>query len=97
MSNTGPKRLSQEEIHQHLSQRPDWGLKDGLLTRTYAFPTYKDGLVFAVAVGQLADRLNHHPDLFIGYQKVTIGLTTHDLGGISTLDFDLAEQIDGLG
>jgi ABC-2 type transport system permease protein len=52
--------------------------------------------ILAWAIGQQADRVDHHPDLFIGYQYVEIGLNTHDVGGISTYDFMLAEIIEGL-
>ena len=90
------RKLDSNEIDVRLAELPGWTLDNGQIAKTYIFDTYKAGLVFAVAVGHLADRMDHHPDLFIGYQKVKIGLNTHDLGGISTFDFALATQIESL-
>ena len=88
------RKLDVAEIESNLAGMPGWSLTDGQIRKEYLFDTYKAGLVFAVAVGHFADRMDHHPDLFIGYQKVKIGLNTHDLGGISTYDFALAQQIE---
>jgi 4a-hydroxytetrahydrobiopterin dehydratase len=90
------RKLNDSEIETSLKSVPGWALTDGQITKEYSFDTYKSGLVFAVAVGHFADRMDHHPDLFIGYRKVKIGLNTHDLGGISTFDFALAMQIESL-
>ena len=90
------RKLDESEIETHLKTVTGWAFENGQIVKTTTFDTYKSGLVFAVAVGHFADQMDHHPDLFIGYQKVTIGLNTHDLGGISTFDFALARKIDGL-
>ena len=90
------RKLSDSEIETNLASLAGWSLTDGQIRKEYSFDTYKAGLVFAVAVGLFADRMDHHPDLFIGYQKVKVGLNTHDLGGISTFDFELAKQIESL-
>jgi 4a-hydroxytetrahydrobiopterin dehydratase len=90
------RKLDSSEIETNLTALPGWSQESGQIIKTYIFDTYKAGLVFAVAVGHLADRMDHHPDLFIGYQKVKVGLNTHDLGGISTYDFELAKQIESL-
>ena len=90
------KKLDGTEIEANLTNLPGWSLDSGQITKTYSFETYKSGLVFAVAVGHFADKMDHHPDLFIGYQKVKVALNTHDLGGISTYDFALATQIESL-
>ncbi len=96
MSNLEYRKLSDSEIQTELTRYPEWALEDGKLVRRFAFKTYKDGLVFAIAVGQLADNLNHHPDLEVGYAKVKIGMNTHDVAGISPYDFELAKRIDAL-
>lgn len=88
------RKLDAAEIESNLAGMPGWSLANDQITKEYTFDTYKAGLVFAVTVGHFADRMDHHPDLFIGYQKVKIGLNTHDLGGISTYDFALARQIE---
>ena len=90
------RKLDQSEIDSALAGLNGWSLDGGQIKKEYTFETYKSGLVFAVAVGHLADRMDHHPDLFIGYQKVKVGLNTHDVGGISAWDFELAKQIESL-
>lgn len=67
------------------------------MSRTFAFPSYLAGLEFANAVGREAERQNHHPDIVIGYKKVTVTTTTHDAGNTVTgRDRALAEAIDTL-
>lgn len=90
------RKLESGEIESNLAGLPGWLVENGQIVKTYQFDSYKAGLVFAVSVGHFADRMDHHPDLFIGYQKVRIGLNTHDLGGVSTWDFELARQIESL-
>lgn len=90
------RKLEPQEVESRLASLSGWAQENGQITKTYTFDTYKAGLVFAVAIGHLADRMDHHPDLFIGYQKLKVGLNTHDLDGISTYDFALAEQIESL-
>ena len=90
------RKLDVSEIESNLAKMDGWAMDHGQIVKNYTFDTYKGGLVFAVAVGHFADRMDHHPDIFIGYQKVKIGLNTHDLGGISTYDFALAQQIESL-
>ena len=88
--------LTDSEITSALHDLPGWSMVEGMLIKSYAFSTYKDGLVFAVAVGHWADSMNHHPDMMIGYKTVTISLVTHDLGGIGPMDVDLAREIETL-
>jgi len=90
------RKLSDEEIANELHARPDWALGEGQIYREVSFKTYKDGLVFAVAVGHLADKLDHHPDLHVGYAKVKISVNTHSVQGLSPYDFELARQVDAL-
>lgn len=97
MENLSYTRLTEDEVAEALSHLPEWGIVDGMLTREFTFAQYTDGLVFAAACGYLAERLNHHPDLFIGYRRVRVGLITHDSGGLTPYDFALAEQIEKLG
>ena len=97
MSNLEYRKLSDSEIQTELTRYPEWALEDGKLVRRFAFKTYKDGLVFAVAVGYLADMLDHHPDMEVGFQSVKVSLSTHSVGGLSPFDMELAKRIDGLG
>ena len=89
-------KLNDTDIAEELVVYPGWGFENGQLTKTYEFKTYKDGVVFASAVGFVADKLNHHPDIHIGYAKVRISVNTHDVGGISPYDFELARRIENL-
>ena len=90
------RKLDQHEIDTALTSLANWAYDGTQIWRTYTFDTYKSGLVFAVVAGHLADQMDHHPDLTIGYQKVKVALNTHDVGGISALDFELAHKIQGI-
>jgi len=90
------KRLDSEQIDEHLKLVVGWTIEAGKLTKTYEFGSYSAGVVFAAAVAYRADKMDHHPDLTIGYRKVKVAVNTHDVGGISQLDFDLAREVDGL-
>ncbi len=91
-------KLDEAGIAHELGTVDGWTIDRGALTKELAFERYKDGLVFAGAVGFVADELNHHPDLFVGYGKVRVSLVTHDAGGgLTAFDFELARRIDRLG
>lgn len=91
-------KLTPDQIETALTTAPGWAVVEGALTRSYAFPTYAAGVLFATAVAHAADTLNHHPDLHIGYQKVTVSMVTHDAGGgLTAFDFELARRINALG
>jgi 4a-hydroxytetrahydrobiopterin dehydratase len=90
------RKLTDAELAAGLSALPAWSVEDGMLTRLFTFATYKDGLTFATAVGWEADRLNHHPDLLVGYGKVRVSTVTHDAGGLTPYDLELARRVDAL-
>lgn len=95
MSNLSYDKLSPEAVADHLAKLSGWQVEDGALTKLYTFSDYASGVMFGVAVGRLADDLNHHPDLLIGYQKVRVSLVTHEAGGgLTAYDFELARRID---
>lgn len=89
-------KLDESQTAKALEKVEGWAIVDGKLSKSFSFSTYKDGVVFASAVAFLADKLNHHPDLQIGYAKVMVSVNTHDVGGISPYDFELARRIDAL-
>lgn len=93
---TDLRKLTDAEIGERLDASSGWNLIEGEIAKTFTFSTYKDGLVFAAVVGHLADQADHHPNIQIGYRKVTISVNTHDVGGISEKDFDLAHKINAL-
>lgn len=90
------RKLEESEAKSALDSVSGWSIKDEKLTKDFKFETYKDGVVFASAVGFVADKLNHHPDILVGYAKVNVSVNTHDVGGLSPYDFELAKRIDAL-
>ncbi len=73
-----------------------WNEKDSTITKTFEFSAYLDGIDFVNEVANLSEQENHHPDITVGYCKVTISLTTHDAGSLTEKDFKLAKLIDDL-
>lgn len=87
-------RLSDADVARGLAALPGWSVEDGHLTRTWDFASYADGVLFAAMVAGLAERMDHHPDIMIGYQKVRVAVLTHSAGGLTGMDFELARRID---
>jgi 4a-hydroxytetrahydrobiopterin dehydratase len=89
--------LDDAQVKTALASLTGWEQSENRLVKTYTMPTYLSGLTFAAAIGTLAEAHDHHPDLFIGYKKVRVELTTHDAGHrVSKKDVALAEAIEGL-
>jgi 4a-hydroxytetrahydrobiopterin dehydratase len=89
-------KLSNEQIEQHLRALPGWSLMAGKLHRELAFPDFVRAFGFMTRLALVAERMNHHPEWSNVYGRVVIDLTTHDAGGLSELDFELARQVDAL-
>jgi 4a-hydroxytetrahydrobiopterin dehydratase len=88
--------MSADEIDAHLAQVQGWVLAHGAIEKAYDFADYRDTLAFVNAVGWIAQRQDHHPDLAVGYSRCTVRLSTHSAGGISINDFICAARIDAL-
>ena len=88
--------LADYEIHSRLVTIPDWQVESGELVRTFLFKDFRASLAFVNKVGDLAEAAGHHPDIDIRYNKVRLALVTHDAGGITQKDFDLAAAADKL-
>lgn len=88
--------LTQEEINGRIATLPNWEIKNGILSRTFTFADFVQAMQFVDAVADAAESANHHPDIDIRYNKITLGLITHDSGGITEKDFALAAQSDSL-
>ena len=84
--------LKESEISTRLKSLPGWKLESGELTRTFAFNDFVGSLAFVNKIGELAEKAGHHPDIDIRYNRVRLGLVTHDAGGVTAKDFDLAAQ-----
>lgn len=89
--------LSQPEIEARLRSVPAWQVQAGELTRTFTYKDFRAALAFVNKVGDVAESAGHHPDIDIRYNKVRLGLVTHDAGGLTAKDFDLAAEVDKLG
>ena len=89
-------RLSGEEVDRRRADVPSWQVEDGALAREFAFADFITAFGFMAQVALLAEALDHHPEWSNAYGRVRISLTTHDVGGLSELDFALARRIDAL-
>jgi 4a-hydroxytetrahydrobiopterin dehydratase len=88
------RQLTADEVTDRLKDYPGWRLVDGKLHRDLAFADFVAAFGFMTQVALLAETMNHHPEWRNVYNRVTIDLTTHDVGGISDKDFVLAAKID---
>lgn len=97
---TRPKRLPDADVNAFLSAQEGWSLvEEGghvALVRTYTFPDFKAALGYTVELGLEAERRDHHPDVTVGWGKAKVLLTTHDAGGVTVLDLELARAADEL-
>ena len=89
------EKMTEAEIQSALDGLPDWNEVGGELQRTYQFADFAASMKFVNRVAEAAERAAHHPDILIRYNKVTLTLSTHDAGGITAKDFDLAGRANG--
>lgn len=86
--------LSENEIKEKLKNLEGWQLKGKEISRVYNFKDFVDAVAFVNKVAILAEKADHHPDILINYNKVTLSLSTHSQGGVTENDFNLAKGID---
>ena len=89
-------KLKLSEIANYLKTVNGWKKKGNLIYRYFEFPSFAESIKFTQKVAKLADRMDHHPDIFIQYNKVTLTLSSHDVKGLSKRDFKLARKINQL-
>ena len=89
-------KLSEPEIQSALAERPGWTLVNAKLHREFQFPDFVHAFGFMTRAALVAEAMNHHPEWFNVYNRVTIDLTTHDAGGVTARDFKLAAKLDSL-
>lgn len=87
-------KLTGAQIKEALSGVKKWGKKGNAITRTYKFKDFPAAIKFVDALARIAEKAWHHPDIDIRWNKVTLVLTTHDEGGLTEKDFDLAKRFD---
>ena len=90
------KKLSDAEIQENLKQLNGWTVEDGKLHKEFQFDTFVTAFGFMAQLALIAESMNHHPEWFNVYNRVTIDLMTHDASGISELDFQWAKQADSI-
>ena len=89
-------KLSPADVEQQLKARSEWVATGEAIQRTFEFKDFIQALAFVNKVAEAAEKINHHPDILIRYSKVTMTLSTHDAGGITKKDFDLAGKMDAM-
>jgi 4a-hydroxytetrahydrobiopterin dehydratase len=93
----GRQRLRPDDLASRLRGLAGWRAagRGQAIARTYELPGFRAALAFVAFVGEIAEARNHHPDIDIRYNKVTLTLSTHDAGGVTASDFELARLVDG--
>ncbi len=90
-------KLSDQEIQKALGELKRWKRNGAAIERTFEFPSFMPGIEFVNKVARAAEEANHHPDITINYNKVTMSLTSHDSGGVTARDVKMAKKIDEVG
>lgn len=90
------RKLGDDEIRSKLEQLEGWELKDGKLHRQLSFDDFVSAFAFMTSLALVAEGMNHHPEWFNIYNRVTIDLTTHDVGGVSERDLRMAARANQL-
>ena len=90
------ERLSNGEVTGALVGLQGWERRGDVISKQFTFDDFRAALTFVNRVGELAEAADHHPDITINYRRVTLSLSTHDVGGLTAKDIDLASQIEAL-
>jgi 4a-hydroxytetrahydrobiopterin dehydratase len=88
--------LAEAEVVSALAALPGWSRAGDEIEKTFERPSFPDAIAFVVRVGFLAEAADHHPDLDIRWRRVRVALTTHDSGGLTANDVELAKQIEAV-
>lgn len=88
--------LSTSEIEERLKSLPGWALIEGEIVRQATFKDFLSAMEFVDQVAVMAENAGHHPDIDIRYNKVKLALTSHDAGGLTKQDFEMARAIESL-
>ncbi len=92
----GPTQLTEAEIAAALVSLPGWSVSAGKLHREYKFADFTFAFGFMATAATAIERMNHHPEWQNVYNRVTVDLTTHDAGGVTALDIELARLLDSI-
>ncbi|MDI3316754.1 MAG: 4a-hydroxytetrahydrobiopterin dehydratase [Bacillota bacterium] len=86
--------LDEEEVRRRLGALPFWRWADGAIHRSYRFRDFVEAMGFVQQVALLAEKADHHPDVLVRYNEVTLTLATHSEGGVTEKDLEMAERIE---
>jgi 4a-hydroxytetrahydrobiopterin dehydratase len=89
----GKQKLSPQEIDDLLRKYPEWAIENGMLVRFWTFNGFVEAIAFVNRVARLAEQANHHPDIDIRYNRVKLALVSHDAGGITARDAQMAAKL----
>ena len=89
-------KLADDAIAERLGELDGWTVEGGKLHRAFTFDSFVAAFGFMASAALTAEKMNHHPEWFNVYNRVTVDLATHDAGGITELDFKLAAAMDAL-
>jgi 4a-hydroxytetrahydrobiopterin dehydratase len=88
-----PRLLTDEEISRQLAELPDWSRAARAITAGFKLPSFRAALALVQEVGDIAEEMDHHPDIDVRYDQVTLSVFTHSAGGLTQLDIELAHRI----
>jgi|TARA_B100001964_G_scaffold40319_1_gene44118 4a-hydroxytetrahydrobiopterin dehydratase len=88
--------LSNEEINSALVSLDGWVYLDNQISKSVSFDTYLNGIEFVNSLAKIAEEMNHHPDLKVGWCQVEVLFTSHDLGGVTTQCIEMAKMVDSI-
>lgn len=86
--------LTDAEIKQSLKSIPQWKLDGNSIARTFEFGNFVESVEFVNEITEIAEDFDHHPDVDIRWNKVTLRFSTHSKGGLTAKDFDVAQRVD---
>jgi 4a-hydroxytetrahydrobiopterin dehydratase len=86
--------LTDSEVRTALEKLPGWKVNGEVIERKFEFPDFKQAMLFVNRIADAAEEANHHPDISISYNKVTLGLISHDSGGVTNRDVKMAGRIN---
>ncbi|MDF1861613.1 MAG: 4a-hydroxytetrahydrobiopterin dehydratase [Verrucomicrobiales bacterium] len=88
--------VEEEEVERLLKKIPEWDHEGKAITRSVEFAEFMEAIDFVNAVAEIAEDAGHHPDIDVRWTTVLLSLTTHEVGGLTDLDFEVAKKIDTL-
>jgi 4a-hydroxytetrahydrobiopterin dehydratase len=90
------KKMTDAKVAAEVKTLAGWSVKRGKLHREYKFPDFPHAFGFMATAAPAIEKMNHHPEWSNVYNQVTVDLSTHDAGGITQKDFDLAQLLEGI-